>query len=510
MTQIPNSLRMLAGEEETRMGVRIFRRGNCVKLAEQTVKEIRLRVYDEVWHEVTFFMNGTSRCSCPVCIETGACRHLVAAMMYCQENGVMDEMIRTRAAESGPKLMAAMDKALPMEGALKMLVILVVVPGGIGEIPRLRVSLKIGEERLYAVKSIPSLLASIDAGTPMEFGKGFTFHPEWMRFGRAENRILAILRALALAQTEAGITLRGPEQQQMLLPIPFAEALLAELCSMPFAIKDGDAVHKLPRVIPATMPLQFRVSASSRGLTVTAQNLRDFRPLTPSCAYALVKERVIAVEEGQRNILRVLYAEQMAGQCSFDYPVREAARVIGELVPFLQMSGVVDIDSELQKQLIRLPLTSKVYLDRAANQRDVIARVEFCYGDRRIDPFNEQPLPENLTRNEKLLLRDAAAERQVLDALGVSGFTASTGYVFLTGQENIFNFVSEGVGHLQQMAEVYLSNEFRRMTPRKPSLLGRMRMSSTGLELKFTESDIPAQEIYAIMEALARKRRYFP
>ena len=210
-----------------------------------------------------------------------------------------------------------------------------------------------------------------------------------------------------------------------------------------------------------------------------------------------------------RGVLRVLYQEQLGGQCSFDYPVREAARVMGELVPFLKLTGLVEISDELRRQLIQLPLVARVYLDRSANGRDVVARAQFRYGDRTIDPFDETPLPENLPRGEKLLLRDAAAERKVLDALGAAGFIVSKGHVYLTGQEAIFNFVSEGLQHLQELAEVYLSNDFKRMTPRKPKFAGKMRLNGSALELKFTQDDEPAQEILAIMEALARRRRYF-
>ena len=81
--------------------------------------------------------------------------------------------------------------------------------------------------------------------------------------------------------------------------------------------------------------------------------------------------------------------------------------------------------------------------------------------------------------------------------------------MYLTGQEAIFNFVSEGLQHLQELAEVYLSNDFKRMTPRKPKFAGKMRLNGSALELKFTQDDEPAQEILAIMEALARRRRYF-
>ncbi len=519
MIQIPYTLRTLAGEEETRMGERLFRAGR-VRIAEKSAKLLRCQVVEEGRYEVSISADAANaashRCTCVTSAETSACRHIVAALMACQDAGAMDEMIRRRAAASGPRLMAAMERTLPEEGSLRMTVRLIVDPIRPEESPtdqpcRLKLVLLIGEERLYVVKSIPQMLEAIETGTPVEYGKGFTFHPEWMRFGTVENRILAILRSLCQAQKAGGAVLRGAEQREMLLPAPFAEAILQELRQLPFSIKDGDTTHAVKRVIQSRIPLHFRVSSDLRGLSVTGRFPKEFRPLTASCSFALVGDKVVYVEEAQRNVLRVLYSEQLAGgsQCQFDYPLREAARVIGELVPFLQMTAVVEIAEELQRQLIRLPLTARVYLDRAANQKDVVARVTFRYGEREIDPFDEVPLPESISRTEKLLLRDAAAERQVLDALGASGFTVSKGHVYLAGQDAIFDFVSEGVARLQAVSEVYLSNEFKRLAPRKPKFRGRMRMNGTALEFTFEEDGEPAQEIYAIMEAIARKRRYF-
>ncbi len=519
MIQIPYTLRTLAGEEETRMGERLFRAGR-VRIAEKSARLLRCQVVEEGRYEVTISADAANaashKCSCLTSQENGACRHIIAAMMACQDAGAMDEMIRRRAVASGPKLMAAMDRTLPEEGTLRMSVRLIVEPireeeNTSGQPCRLKLVLLIGEERLYVVKSIPQLLEAIDAGTPIEYGKGFTFQPEWMRFGPTENRILNILRAMCLAQKEGGVALRGPEQRELLLPAPYAEAILHELRALPFSIKDGDNTHSVKRVIQTRIPLHFRVSSDLRGLSVVGRFPKEFRPLTASCSFALAGDKVVYVEEAQRNVLRVLYNEQLTGgsMCQFDYPLREAARVIGELVPFLQMTAVVEIAEELQRQLIRLPLTARVYLDRAANAKDVVARVNFRYGEREIDPFDELPLPESISRTEKLLLRDAAAERQVLDALGASGFTVSKGHVYLAGQDAIFDFVSEGVAKLQSVSEVYLSNEFKRLAPRKPKFRGKMRMNGTALEFKFEENGEPAQEIYAIMEAIARRRRYF-
>ncbi len=213
---------------------------------------------------------------------------------------------------------------------------------------------------------------------------------------------MKILRALCLAQKEAGALLRGAEQRDLALPEPFAEEILRELMNTPFRLKvggkDGCGQACARKEDSPAVPCLQRF-ARLDGRRHVPQRNSD--PLLPSCSFALVGENVVAVEEQQRGVLRVLYQEQLGGQCSFDYPVREAARVMGELVPFLKLTGLVEISDELRRQLIQLPLVARVYLDRSANGRDVVARAQFRYGDRTIDPFDETPLPENLPRGEK-------------------------------------------------------------------------------------------------------------
>ena len=75
-----------------------------------------------------------------------------------------------------------------------------------------------------------------------------------------------------------------------------------------------------------------------------------------------------------------------------------------------------------------------------------------------------------------LMLRDAAGERAALDLLAKAGFRMQKGRVILSGQEPIYRFLTEGIYELQKTAEVYCSDEFRRLTPRKPHFTGMLRM----------------------------------
>ena len=503
---IPYPLMAQAGQQETQAGQQLYRDGHA-RVDTQSAKAVECIVQDSFPRRVVLTPGETGYCGCPVCEQTGACRHIVAATLAAQDAGAIEPMRRRQAAISGPKLLAAMESALPEQSTVRLEVTLQVEAFKPGVTPRLRVGLRIGEDRLYAVRSIPRLIEALDSGEMLDYGKGFTLHPEWMRFGPTEKQIIQILRALCLAQRESGLTLRLPEQRFLALPEPFAEALLAALTALPFRLMIDGQTLACKRVRQARLPLHYRVSSSLRGLSIAAHFPRDFRPLTASCAYAVAGGMVLRVEDDQRAVIRVLWQEQYGGRGDFDFPAREADRVMSELVPYLKLTGVVEIDSELEKQLIRMPLAARVYLDRA--DRDVVARVQFRYGDREIDPFHEQPVPELIRRGEKLLLRDAAAERQVLDALGAAGFYVSRSHAYLTGQENIFTFVSEGVQKLQALCEVYLSHDFRRFQPRRPVLTGRMRMRGGLLELQFQMDGEPAQDILAIMEALSRHRRYF-
>lgn len=503
---IPYLLRAQAGEEETLAGERLYLDGHT-RIDMQSAKAVECVVEDRFPRRVILTPGHSGHCGCAICEQTGACRHVIAATLAAQEAGAMEPLRRRQAAISGPKLLAAMESALPEQSTVRLEVTLQVGALKPGEAPRMRIGLRIGEDRLYAVRSIPQMIEAMAHGEVIDYGKGFSFHPEWMRFGSAERRVLDILRALCLAQRDSGFTLRLSEQRWLALPEPFAEALLNVLMELPFRLMVDGKTLLCKRVRQVRVPLYYRVSSDLRGLSIAAHFPKDFRPLTASCTYAVAGGMAVRVEDDQRAVMRVLWQEQYGGRCSFDFPARDADRVISELVPFLKLTGVVEIDGELEKQLLRMPLTARVYLDRA--DHDVVARIQFRYGDREIDPFNEQPAPELMRKSEKLLLRDAAAERRVLDALGASGFYVSRGHAYLTGQDHIFTFVSEGVQRLQELCEVYLSNDFRRFQPRRPSLTGRMRMRGGVLELQFQMDGEPAQDILAMMEALGRHRRYF-
>ena len=64
MTQVPYTLRVLAGETETRYGERLYHSG-AVHIVEKSAKRLSCKVADGEMYDVVFTDDGESRCSCP-------------------------------------------------------------------------------------------------------------------------------------------------------------------------------------------------------------------------------------------------------------------------------------------------------------------------------------------------------------------------------------------------------------------------------------------------------------
>ena len=119
----------------------------------------------------------SGRCSCDFFGNVHKpCRHIAAAMMLAISTGAIEEMRRRRARENALTLMDTLQSALPMETPLDLEVTLRII----GEHEPIRISLRVGQERMYVVKSIAQFFEALEKKETMAFGKGFVLEPQWM------------------------------------------------------------------------------------------------------------------------------------------------------------------------------------------------------------------------------------------------------------------------------------------------------------------------------------------
>ena len=499
----PLLMEKLAGEEEYTAG-RDLEETGAVKITEEDKGMIRCAVGGQGTHSVTLTRRLVIHCDCDVFLHKGCCRHAVAVWLYADRRKIPESMMKKQAPETAAELSQIILRDMPAEANVRLEVTLV-LPQKTGQ--ELRIGLRTGEKKLYVVKDIRRFLTSAEAEETIPLGKEFVYQPEWMRYSNDDERLLNLLRKLCSAQ-ETGPHTSGTVNRLIRLPDPFAEELLDQAGDTPIRVMDQSGkIFQCKPVRGVQIPMHFTVNLGPRGLQVSGRIPPDLQPVTSGCTWVITGGNLIRTEKDQTKLIRLIYENQYEGRCLMEYPLNDTERVIGEVLPYLKIRGAVEIGEELRKRLVRLPLKTEVYLDK--DGKSVIASVRFTYGEIILDPFGAAEKKITLDKGEQLLLRDAEGEHAVLEILANAGFRVGKENIRLSGTDAVFDFVSQGVKRLQEVSEVFLSRDFKRIVPRRPILSGSMRMNGDRLELMLTRDGEPVDEILELMEALSRKRRYF-
>ena len=492
-----DKLKEKMGDEEFEAGRALYRRG-AVRENQRSADCLTYSVAGAHGF-IKLYPNG--RMECP-CVNSPFCRHTFAALIDANESGALRAMQEMRAKNRAAQLLSVMEGALP-ECVMARLEPEIRLVG-----TDMRIGLRIGQDRMYVIRSITEFLSVLDSGEPFPLGKGFTFFPAWMRFGAAEQELISLLQLHCATVKAAGAEIGVQDARMMPLPQPTADRVWKILCHMRFRlqyedtsiVQDGIAEESLP--ISFTLSDRAKVGSAQQRLAISATFEGDFRPVTEDCSYAVVDGTLQRVPRAQRAIARICAGERTGGRTLFYFDPEQTQKVMSELTLWLSRAGDLRFSPELERQLVREPFKARVYLDRDGS--DVTARTEFLYGEHVIDPF--APPDEHASL---LLLRDAQHEQEITELLAGAGFRVSKGRVYLCGTDDIYQFVTSGVNELTHHAEVFFSKEFRKFTPRRAQLAGVLHGAGGQLQLTITDNDIEIEELLPLMRALRNRASYF-
>ncbi len=485
------------GDEEYEAARSLCRRGAVREVQRST--DMLLYSISGMRSEVKIFANGRMECPCD---KSPLCRHAVAALLDATSSGALRSIQEMRARERSGDLLAVMEGALP-ECTLIKLEPEIRMTG-----TDMRIGLRIGQERLYVIRSIPEFLDCIQSHDTLSFGKGFTFFPEWMRFEASQRQLIELLQLHCATLQSAEVAIGVQDARLLPLPAPTAARVWDILSGMRFRVQTEDSALLQDGIKEEALPLSFTLSDRARAgspqhrLCVSAAFDADMHALTADYSYVISDARVIRVPRAQRAAARLCSSERIGGRSSFIFEPEQTHKVMSELTLWLARVGDLRFSPELESQLVRAPFRARVYLDR--DGADVTARTEFLYGDQVIDPFSP---PDSAT--SALLLRDAQREQEITELLAGAGFRVARGRVYLCGTEDVYRFVTAGAAALTQHAEVFFSNDFRKFTPRRPALTGMLRGAGGQLRLEISDGDAEIEELLPLMRALRDRSSYF-
>ena len=504
MSPFEQRIREAAGPAETEAGLLLAGRGS-LRVLESGRGLLRCLVADAEPREVQLTPRG-ALCACPAFRERGACRHTVAAAAMAARDGLLDAMLQRSSLDLGEMVLGALDGEIPSGAELAVEPVLTLSPAAPGEVSAVSAGLRVGIDRRYVVRSLPAFFRAMREGGDLPFGAGFTYHAAWMRVPAEARRMIAALQTVCETLEAAGALPTGAQAKALPLEESALRLILESAGEQTLRVTADGETFTVRGVRRESVPMRFRVSGSLRALTAEAELPADIRLLTRDAAWILTGGAILRTDPAQRRLLRMLLPHLSEGRCAFAYGPADAARAASELIPALMTAGVVDLDPNLERRLVREPLTVRVWLDR--EEKNIAARVTYVYGELEINPFEAEQRNAPHMRGDALLLRNAAAEQRVLALLDEAGFCVRTGRALLGGTAAIWRFVSGGVAALQQAAEVYLSREFARMAPRRPSLSLRVGMRGSLLLAELRADGEATPEALEILRAISRRKDY--
>ena len=434
----------------------------------------------------------SGRCACGA---AGICRHIAAAALEALSSGRMELARRRRAEEDTAHLKAAMGSLLPEEVPL-VLEVTLHLPG---EGQALQLSLRTGQERLYVVRSIPQFLEAIEDGRSISLGKTFSVVPSWARYGEADRALLALIGDIVLLQRLSGQCVRTGAQARLVgVPARYEQRLLKTLSGRPLRVRAAGREVLQRGIAEGQVELLFSVGLHGLEIDVRAQAPAGLQRADGLCRYVFDGQELLRLPQEQQAVLLAM----RGAQARFCFGPEERPYVMAQLLPQLQRAGHVTLEGRLKDKLVNRPLAVEARLDR--QNMAVTCALAFRYGEVTVDPFQ----PERGTEGDRIMLRDAEGERRALDALAAYGFRMRGGQAVLMGSERIWRFLTEGVPQLQALGTVYLSEAFRRIRPRRPSLAGRLYSAGHGLRLDLTVDGEVTEDAESILRALREKRTW--
>lgn len=210
--------------------------------------------------------------------------------------------------------------------------------------------------------------------------------------------------------------------------------------------------------------------------------------LTPDGSYFCYRQEIYGTSPAQKEFLQpFLNAFRKGSTNEIVFPDDQKERFVSEALPFIEKIGTVLVDPDLAWKFCRENLVSKIYFDRGAGN-GIAVRLEFCYGERVINPFASPGETGNSpASDDTILIRDTEKEKQVLSLLEQSDFIVKQGKIYLDDENKIFEFIMNYLPQLQDLAEIYYSDEFKLKIRTSTSLSGRVRLDEN---LDLTADDL--------------------
>ncbi|MDP4091326.1 MAG: SNF2 helicase associated domain-containing protein, partial [Bacillota bacterium] len=374
------------------------------------------------------------------------------------------------------------------------------------------VELKVGLEKTYVVKNMKNFLMAFEEGSCMEFGKNYSYDPELQEFNNSDKEVLGLLCEISDFDDSIG-SIQGYWVNTGLLK--GKTVVLAEKQLVRFLEKVGERrinviidgnEYKAAAVLKEDLPLDFEVNMEGDKI-LFAPSGKAPAALNRSYEIFWYEGNIYLPPKEQARMYEPIdKALKVNSKGVIQFRKSEGEKIGAYLIPALRkVSKEVRLKTSMEELLLEEPLKVKIYLDR--QDEAVTGSIELYYGDIIINPADGRA-PET---GGRILIREIEREEAAVSILKSFNFQEERSNYILKEEKDIITFISEGIGKLQDIGEVYYSEAFRNIKlHKKASVKAGVRVNDQNLlEFDFELTGVGREELRTLFEAVREKRKYY-
>lgn len=375
--------------------------------------------------------------------------------------------------------------------------------------------LKIGQEKMYIIKNIKEFLRRIIYENSIEMGKRFTFNASKHCFLEQHQKVIDILKEMfkneeifelpSFKYSSSRSIFWG---RKLFLSQPYLEKILCALSGHSFTAIIEDNIYENTQFIDQNLPTSFFLSLQDDKMVFSADNQKSPLSLSNAKNIFFYDGKIYRLSPEQSLLITPIYKYMAKNHNnSIVFKNSEKERFISEIFPLINSVSDITIDKNLEQRIVRSNLVAKIYFDKYKN--GISAKINFHYDDKVINPFfQESHIASN--ENEIIYIRDSEKEKSIIQIFEKFNFFTGEGLAYLSDNDKIYDFITDGISLLQELAEVYYSESFKNINIKKTvKISGGVSLSESNLLLSFDLEDVDDKELESIFLALHEKKKYF-
>lgn len=498
-------------------GIQVYRSGSVKNIqVQRSTGMIKCSVMDVFEYTVMLgeAKDGelTFACNCADSMkEKGACKHAVAGFFAVLKHQEKEKLAKLATPEDR-RACACLDFFQGQEDTVCAMEVyhiepIITVPQILGTTEgNAYLSFKCGHDRLYKIQNIRKFVNDYLTHQNIVLGKEFKFIYYESEFDKSSQDILDfVIEAMEiLGMDETSDVQRVFERSRMMLTQSLLMKLLKLIGKNTFTLNLYDSTYENVRVFRQNPNIKYDLDVVEDAIVLDYRNKEAVLPLSKTGDLIYYNGAVFIPDARFKRNYAPFFNNLGMDKPALIFRGENKQRFLEEVLPKIGDSMDIDIPEELADRYISPELKCSIYFDKYVNS--IKAEVHFIYGEFEFNSF------ENPQTDYYIILRDKNAEAVILDILEAKGFEARSGFYLLKNESGIYDFLTGDRSELASVAELYYSEDFRRMRIVSGGGFNiGLRVSSDMdlLEMDFNYDDMGAEELQNLFRSLRVRKKYY-